>query len=208
MSEPQYPQYPQNQANPQYAGYQGQGNPQYPPNPYGQAYPGSVPAPVAKPRTPGAVTGAFIIYLLEAVIFVLGAVVTVNSAIWDQAIQDGLANSSSTVDPAALVSTAKTLLIVVFALFAALFLFFAFMMRAGRNWARIVLTVLSGLSIASAFSARSSVTVNNRTYTATSGTAVGWVGVALSVLAIILMYLGASNAYFHDSKAFRHRPQY
>jgi hypothetical protein len=81
-------------------------------------------------------------------------------------------------------------------------------MRAGRNWARIVLTVLSALSIASAASPTSNVQFGDQTYSVGAYRAASWIGVALAVLAIILMFMRASNAYFTASKVARMQQRY
>ena len=171
-------------------------NPSYPAPP-----PNTYPAgPAVRPATPGSVTGAFVIYLLAAIVSILGIVLVVTSNVWSRAIAE---NNTSGVDTQTLVNTAKIVTVVVGLIFVALYLLFAFKMRAGRNWARIVLTVLSALSIISAFSATSSVTVNGHVYRVSSQQASGWIGTVLAILAIVLMYLPASNAYFRDTKAAR-----
>ncbi len=182
--------------NTPYGGYS-----QYPNAPY----PGAVsPQAGVKPATPGSVWIAWLIYLLAAVAAVVGIVLVVTSNVWNQAINDAAAQNSN-VNVQSLINSAKVITVAIGVIFAALFLFFDFMMRAGRNWSRIVLTVLSALSILSAFgaSASSRVTVNGHVYSASSSTGIGWAQGALSVLAIILMYLPASNAYFRASLAFR-----
>ena len=172
-------------------------------NPYPQgAYPGQG-APAVKPKPPGTVTGALIIYVLAAIAGVVGVFLAFNSDVWKQAIAQATADSSSGVDATSLANTAKTVGIVVVVIFAALYLFFAFMMWGGRNWARIVLTVLSALSIASAFRTSTQVTVNGHVYGSSGTGGLTYVGLGLSILAIILMYVGPSNAYFRASKAFR-----
>ena len=200
---PQYqnPQYP----NPQYQSPQYQ-NPQYPGaqgSPYpGGGYPGQVQyGQVTQPAAPGTVKGAFLIYLLAALLAALGIVLSLTSSVWDDAI--AAAGNDSGVSTQTLVNTAKIVTVVVSAILLALYLLFAFKMRAGRNWARVVLTVLSALSIASSFSASASVTVNGNVYKSTSTQATGWIGAALGIIAIVLMFLPASNAYFSASKAAR-----
>lgn len=174
--------------------------------PYPQQYPSSPAANYqgqpAQPAAPGSVKGAFAIYLVAALLALAGIVLSLTSNIWAEAIA---ANPTSTsgVSAQTLVNTAKTIVVVAGVLFLALYLLFAFKMRAGRNWARIVLTVLSALSILSATSASSSVTINNNVYRSSSTQASGWIGAALGVLAIVLMFLPASNAYFAASKAAR-----
>ena len=208
----QYPgqQYPgqqyAGQGHPQqqgYAGNQGYGAPASSPYPgaYGGGYGGAEPPAPTRPAT---VTGAFICWVLTAVASIVSVVLVVNSPIWAQALDEAARQgsvSSSGVDPASLISAVKTVAVVVAVLFVALYLFFAFMMWGGRNWARIVLTVLAALTALSAFSSgvQSSVTINNRSYEANS-TGTSWITVALAVIGLVLMYLPASNAYFTESK--------
>jgi hypothetical protein len=187
-----YPQQPYGQPYPQ----QPYGQP-YPQQPYGQQPP---PAPVAPP---GSVNGAFFIYLIAAVLAVIAIILTLTSNVWEQAIADSGADTSG-VNVHSLVNTVKIVSVVFGVIFIALYLLFAFKMRAGRNWARIVLTVLSGLSIISSVSTTTTaVTVNGHVYKSSSTQLTGWIGVILAVIAIVLMYLPASNAYFKASKASR-----
>jgi len=89
-------------------------------------------------------------------------------------------------------------------IFVGVYLLFAWKMFAGRNWARIVLTVFGALSLLSALTPTSrTVTVNSETYNVTTGAWAGWVQALLAVAGIVLMYLPLSNAYFKQSKAFR-----
>ena len=111
--------------------------------------------------------------------------------------------TTSGVSVATAVNIAKISTVVAGVIFLGLYLLFAFKMRAGRNWARVVLTVLSALSILSSFSASASVTVNGHIYKSSSTQISGVIGAILGVVAIVLMYLAASNAYFSASKAAR-----
>ena len=106
--------------------------------------------PRPAPTPPAQVTAAFGIYLLTALISLVGVVLALNSDIWEQAVRESGARAAGSRrhvgrqrgqrrqghrrSPSA-------------SIFLALYLFFAFKMRAGRNWARITLTVLSALSI-------------------------------------------------------------
>jgi len=76
--------------------------------------------------------------------------------------------------------------IAVLVVLALLYLFLSFKLKAGRNWARIVLTIVTLLQVAS--------------LAATSGTAVNYVSTAISVLALVLSYLPPSNAYVTQVK--------
>ena len=91
---------------------------------------------------PGSVNGAFFIYLIAAVLAVIAIILTLTSNVWEQAIADSGADTSG-VNVHSLVNTVKIVSVVFGVIFIALYLLFAFKMRAGRNWARIVLTVLS-----------------------------------------------------------------
>jgi hypothetical protein len=160
------------------------------------------PAPV-RPLT---VKLAFYDLLLMTAASLVLLIVTLNSPIWDLAVQAGLREADTqgvTIDATSLVTTTKIIIVVVFGIFAALYLFFAFMMYGGRNWARIVLTVLGALSVLTAVTPTTgSVTVNGSTYTATNY-GINWVSGLLAVAAIVLMYLPQSNIYFRAAKAHR-----
>lgn len=177
-------------------------------NPYPPQYPTSqsdtYQGRPAHPAAPGSITGAFLIYLLAAVLLAVGVVLALTSNVWNDAI--AAAGNTSSVNTQTLVNTAKIITVVIGVVFLALYLLFAFKMRAGRNWARIVLTVLSALSIASSFSASGSVNVNGTVYKSTSTQTTGIVGAVLAIVAIVLMFLPASNAYFAQSKAARQQP--
>jgi hypothetical protein len=76
--------------------------------------------------------------------------------------------------------------IAVLVVLALLYLLLSFKLKAGRNWARIVLTIVTLLQVAS--------------LVATSGTPVNYVSTAISVLALVLSYLPPSNAYVTQVK--------
>jgi hypothetical protein len=67
-------------------------------------------------------------------------------------------------------------------LIALFYLWLAFKLKAGRNWARVVLTVVTLLQVASLFVAQ-------------GDSAVGYASCAIAVLALVLSYLPASNEY-------------
>lgn len=176
------PPYPGNQPYGQMPGYQQQGS------------------RMPRPTPPGSVTGAFLLYLLNALVSLASIIVLFGEGARAD-LRRELAAQQSNLSEADLDSLVRVGFIVVIGIavvFIALFLFFAFMMRAGRNWARIVLTVLSGLSIAGS--------LGGNAYSTGQDWAT-WAGLAFSVVAIVLMFLTPSNEYFQRSKQFRAQQQ-
>ncbi|TDV44288.1 hypothetical protein [Actinophytocola oryzae] len=67
------------------------------------------------------------------------------------------------------------------------YLWLSFKLKAGRNWARVMLTVFTLLQVASLF--------------ATEGdTTTGYAGCAIAVLALVASYLPPSNVYIAERK--------
>jgi hypothetical protein len=150
------------------------------------------------------VTWAFWCWIATTVASLIGLIITLTSSVWTDAVNAGIKQSGQSVniDVQSLVNTVKIISVFAFLVFAAVYLLFAFKMRAGRNWARIVLTVFGALTLLSSFNtSTSSVTVNGQTYSSSSGS--NWVTAVLALAGIILMYVGQSNKYFADSKARR-----
>jgi len=173
------------------------------PGGYPGAYPGGAGLP-PEPVRPNTVNYAFWCWILTTVASLITLIVTLTSSVWTDAVDAGVRQSGQSVniDVQSLVNTVKIVSVFVFLVFAAVYLLFAFKMRAGRNWARIVLTVFGALTLLSAFNTTtSSVTVNGQTYASSSGS--GWVTAVLALAGIILMYVGPSNKFFADSKARR-----
>lgn len=75
-------------------------------------------------------------------------------------------------------------------LWAGLKVFFVLMMRAGRSWSRIVLTVYGPLSVLFSIGA---LVADDRTAVRSSISAAG---ILLTVAAVVLMYLGAAGSWF------------
>lgn len=71
-------------------------------------------------------------------------------------------------------------------LVALIYLWLSFKLKAGRNWARVVLTVFTLLQVAA--------------LVAGQGSAAGYVSAAVAVVALVLSYLPASNAYIASVK--------
>jgi hypothetical protein len=172
----------------------------------GYAPPSYSGGPAGPPARPTSVTLAFFAWLLMTALSLLSLIFVLTSPIWDQAVDAGLRAADTngvSIDASTLVNTAKITSVVGFLIGAGLYLLFAFKMRAGRNWARVVLTVIGALGVLSAvLPTYRSVTVNGTTYVV-QNYGIHWISLALLVAALVLMFVPASNAYFTASKAYR-----
>lgn len=155
--------------------------------------------PIIRPK---AVDSAFQAVLASVAISALGTVVTV---LFDQALLTAwVTEAMETVPPeqrlstSAMVSAMQVLLGFSIAIFAGLFVLFAYKMRAGRNWARILLTVYTVVGVWSFLTAMAS-----------SGAELDlmWslAEVAFGVTAIVYMFRPESTKYFADTKERRLR---
>ncbi len=89
-----------------------------------------------------------------------------------------------------------------------IYLFFGLKMWAGRNWSRIVLTVLGGLAVLSGVFSGSLTGMADVDVARPEGSVIlGWVSVVLAAAAIIAMYMPTSNTYFRESKLYRSTPR-
>jgi hypothetical protein len=169
--------------------YQAPGYPSSPP----PGYPGGAATTDGEPTPPGTVTGAFVLYLISAIaIIVTGLLVFTGPAersIREQLERDPGNTGGMSIDQ--LVTTAQWIAFAVTVVIGAVWLLFIFKMRAGRNWARIVITVFAVLGLLSLFSGYR------------SGQAWDFIGPVLSVLALVLMWLPASNEYFKAHARYR-----
>jgi len=147
----------------------------------------STPAPA---KRPGAVTAAYVIWLIGAIVSLLGAIFALIVGIFALTIGAAAAGLGGAAAGAIIL----VLAIIVFVI-AIIELVIVSRMRAGRNWARVVLTVLGALSIASTI-------VQWAQDTGNAGTGFGSaVSVIIVLIAIILMYVPAANAYFASSRS-------
>jgi hypothetical protein len=162
--------------------------------------------PAEPPARPTTVTLAFVAWLVMTALSLISLILVLTSPIWDQAVAAGLQAPDTNgvrIDASTVVNAAKITSVVGFLIGAALYLLFAFKMRAGRNWARVVLTVIGVLGVLSAvLPTYRSVTVNGNTFVV-QNYGIHWIGLALLVAALVLMFLPASNTYFSVSKAYR-----
>jgi hypothetical protein len=131
---------------------------------------------------PSTVVGSFSGFLLSSISGVATTGVLLGTR---QEIADALRASGTALTDEQLQTAATTTQVVVagFALLIALVeLWLAFKLRAGRNWARIALTVLTLLQVVSLASGHANFAA--------------YAGAAVAVAAVVLSYLPASNAYF------------
>jgi heme exporter protein D len=157
------------------------------------------------------VTYAFYCWLATAVVSIIGLILTLTSPIWDLAVnaatrQNNVSLQGTSVQ--SLINTLKIFTVVIALIFVAVYLLFAFKMYAGRNWARIVLTVFGALTLLSAFTPTSrSVTVGSEVYNINTGAWAGYVTALLALIGIVLMFLAPSNKYFAESKTYKQAKQ-
>ncbi|RIJ71130.1 hypothetical protein D1871_15525 [Nakamurella silvestris] len=196
------------QPQPQYGQPQYGQQPYGPANPYGApmpGYPGGVNSPVTRTPRPPTVSAAVIIYLLTAAAYVVTFVQLVNNDTF-KAMALEAANSPDVdlngQDPETVVSALKFVFIGVGVVLALLLVFFALKMGAGRNWSRIVLTVISAFSILGAFgdTTSQSVTINNTVFEVSTAAGLRYTVAAVAAFALLLMWLRPSNDFFSARK--------
>jgi hypothetical protein len=135
----------------------------------------STAAPSSRPTS---VTWSFIIWLITVLLQLIAAIflfILVGTAGTLAVAGSG----SGGLIVGALIATAAIGLV-----FAIVELIIVFKMRDGRNWARIVLTILAVLQIISTL-----VQGGNNSF-------ISWIGFATLVIATVLMFVPASNQYF------------
>jgi hypothetical protein len=159
------------------------------------AYPASsVPgAPVGAPTAPPTpVNVAFWLFVASALLSVIGGIITLatiggtRQSLLDSIETQGSVDQSQAqqvVDAA--IGLGITWAIVTLIFWAVVFVLFAFFMRRGANWARIVLTVLTALSLLNII----------------AGFGLGALQVVASIVAVVLMWLRPSTEYFNAVKA-------
>lgn len=142
-------------------------------------------APTAAPRF---VTIAFWLYLITALAHIVGSIISATrlpaaqQAAKDQLQQSG--TSTNGVDVNGILGATLVASIVIGVLYIIAFIVFDLFMRRGANWARIVLLIVTILGLTGVV----------------GGFGVGAVGVLASVVAAVLTFLPASNAWFRAVK--------
>jgi hypothetical protein len=163
------------------------GSDQYPPPP-------PVDAGRAGPHPPSTIVAAFWGYVIAAIAGLLGGLIVLGSkqaivdALRTANVQNGSKLTEAQIDQFANVGIVAALVIAV--IVALLYVLFAFKLKAGRNWARILLTVIAVFALISLLIGQ-------------GGNPVGFIGELAAVIAAVLSYLPASNAYFAAMKTAR-----
>lgn len=142
-------------------------------------------------RLPATVTGSFWAFVATAVIGVVDALLAAGRR---QAFVDAARHATPSLTDAQIQQAATFAIaagMVFTAIISLLYLLFAFKVRAGRNWARIVLVIGTVLRAIPLATGNASVT----TYLAT----------AVAVVGVVLFFLPASNEYFAAVKGSHHR---
>ncbi|WP_410648849.1 hypothetical protein [Amycolatopsis sp. cmx-4-54] len=142
---------------------------------------------------PGTINGAFWAFLASAIIGLLSGVLAFANkdalveATRNANRQGGAQLTEAQIDQAATFVIIIGLVIAV--AFALLYLLFAVKLRAGRNWARIVLTVLTALQLISVIFS--------------TNTIVGYLSVLAAVIGVVLSFTTPSNEYIAATKGAR-----
>jgi hypothetical protein len=134
----------------------------------------------AKPPVPKEVTISFAVWVLSTV---LSSVIQImDTSAFVETFQQQMANQP----PEAQLSAGTLKGVYIFAVIAVglVMLLFAWKMRSGRSWARIVLTVLA---VASLWIQAMSVGMSS---------VLGLAGVVITATGLVFMYVPAANAYF------------
>lgn len=120
---------------------------------------------------PGTVTVAFILWIIAAIASFVGAVIEFVA----------LTGAGAATGGAGIVLVIAGIVALIIGIIE---LVVVFKMRSGHNWARIVLTIVGILNILGNLS------------NGIRGQGFSWVTLILTLLAVILMYVGGANAFF------------
>lgn len=141
---------------------------------------------------PKEIMWSFWCYVAGALILIVSGILTISqrqqlvSALRTRNTQNLTPDQINTVVNATLVVTVVLLVVI-----AALYVLFAFKIRQGRNWARIVLTVVAALALISLL------------VTAGSSSFLSIIGDIAAVLGCVASYLPNSTAYINSVRAGR-----
>jgi hypothetical protein len=135
---------------------------------------------------PSPVQASFWLWIVTAVLGLIGTVIGFTQR--DAALAAVRAANTQHLDDATLqaaVTAGLAFAAVIAVVFAALYVLFAFKTRAGRNWARITLTVLTALRVLLLIPSHDLLSV---------------LAAVVAVVAVVLLYLPASAAFFTASR--------
>jgi hypothetical protein len=185
------------------------------PNPAFPQYPGGAVGLPPSPPLPQSVRRAHYCILAGGVLAVLGIVATLTQT---NAIRGVLETSDPNSDQNTINSlvTATIVIACVFGLVeVGLWVWMAFATKAGKNWARVLSTVLFGLNALStlistlAYSANSASSSSASTFSSsdtTIGQVAAWLEFLAGLAAIILLWNRQSSPYFRPRPAFSPGP--
>jgi hypothetical protein len=169
-------------------------------DPLGQPHPNYPAAPPVNPQEsgpaltpPASIMASFWGWLLAAALMLVGGLMFLGQK---QTLVDSLRQSNPNVTESELQQAANISLgvvVVIAVIIAALYAFFAFKLRAGRNWARIVLAVIAVLMLLDLFSQGH------------SGTVLSDIGGIVAIISGVLSYLPQSSGYIAAVKQSRNR---
>ena len=146
---------------------------------------------VAAPARPGTIEGAFWAFVASTVLGLVGGLMLfVNRDALVDTLRNADRQRGGTLTDAQIDQTATITLVVsvvIVVIIAALYLLFAVKLRAGRNWARIVLTVLTALHVISLLTGQDTI--------------FGYLAALAAVVGVVLSFTGPSNAYIAAAKA-------
>jgi hypothetical protein len=143
-----------------------------------------------RPTPPGPVRASFWILIVSAAFRVFIAILTVAS--WNSVINSAMQSVPKGTTRAQWLSDVHTILIaniVLDLVFAALYVLFAYMVRQGRNWARMTITAIVVLfGLYDIFTSSNLITL---------------ISVIVELVAVGLLFLQASKEYFAQVRAGR-----
>lgn len=167
-----------------------------PPDPFGPMPPPQDAGQIPRPK---AVDNAFNAVLTSVAISVLGTVFTVllDGALLTRMVTDMLVGvPNAPKDIAETVTVFRYMFAFSLAVFAGLFVLFAWKMRAGRNWARLLLTIYTAVGAVSFLTGMASAGAElERMWSLAE--------VAFGVTAVVYMFRPESTAYFAEHKRRR-----
>ncbi|WIX75837.1 hypothetical protein QRX50_30695 [Amycolatopsis carbonis] len=143
-----------------------------------------------RPAVPNTIAVAFWAFVVSTVIGIVGALLLFGQKdeLIDAARRTNPNLSQAQLDQGA--NIALIVAVVIAIVIALLYLLFAVKLRAGRNWARIVLTVLTALQVLSLI-------------TGSGGTWLSYLSALAAVIGVVFSFLGDSNAYIAAGRPVR-----